>query len=70
MSKLKTNDQDFLRFGENLSINDKVVLKFHIGLLPSHHAVILIDVIFPKMDSLVGNKATKMFNCRREAISQ
>ena len=54
MFKLKTNGHDFLRFGESLSVNDKVVLKFHIGLLPSHRAVILIDVIFPKMNSLVG----------------
>ena len=57
--------QDFLRFGENLSINDKVVVEF-----PSHGAVIVIDVIFPKIDSLVENITTKMFNCRREKIRQ
>ena len=34
VSKLKTIGHDFLRSGESLSINDKVVLKFHIGLLP------------------------------------
>ena len=55
----------FLRFGENLSINDKVVVKF-----PSHGAVIVIDAIFPKIDSLVENITTKMFNCRREKIRQ
>ena len=53
VSKLKTNGHDFLRFGESLSINYKVVLKFHIGLLPSYRAVILFNAIFPKIDSLV-----------------
>ena len=70
VSKLKTIGHDFLRFGESLSINDKVVLKFHIGLLPSHRGAILIHAIFPKIDSVVENKTTKMFNCRRETISQ
>ena len=70
MSKLKVNGHDFSKFSESLSISDKVVLKSLIGLLPSHRAVVLIDAIFPKIDSLVGNKATKMFNCGRETISQ
>ena len=34
VSKLKTIGHDFLRSGESHSINDKVVLKFLIGLLP------------------------------------
>lgn len=37
---------------------------------PSHGAVIVIDVIFPKIDSLVENITTKVFNCHREKIRQ
>ena len=51
--------------GQSLFTNDKAVLKFHIGLLLSNCAVILIDVVFPKIYFLVGNITTKMFQLSR-----
>ena len=50
-----TNDK--LTNGQSLFTNDKAVLKFHILL--SNCAVILIDVVFPKIYFLVGNITTK-----------
>ena len=49
--------------GQSLFTNDKAVLKFNILL--SNCAVILIDVVFPKIYFLVGNITTKMFQLSR-----
>ena len=56
-----TNDK--LTNGQSLFTNDKAVLKFHILL--SNCAVILNDVVFPKIYFLVGNITTKMFQLSR-----